>query len=112
MVAADSEGTTQIDASEAGIDAMALAGYRFRCHLRSENAYEEDRNMPVYTVQQLQTAVTRRSAQELARFRQWLEEFEAPKWDEKFESDVKSGKLDHLAEQAIADLRAGNCLEL
>ena len=68
--------------------------------------------MPVDTVQHFQTAVTRRSAQELARFRQWFEEFEAQKWDEKFESDVKSGKLDHFAEQAITDSRAGNCLEL
>jgi hypothetical protein len=33
-------------------------------------------------------------------------------WDEKFEKDVKSGKLDHLADQAIADLRAGDCKEL
>ena len=33
-------------------------------------------------------------------------------WDEQFENDVKSGKLDHLAEQGIADLRAGNCREL
>ncbi len=64
------------------------------------------------TVKELQTAVSRLSSQELARFREWFEEFEAKMWVEQFENDVKSGKLDHLAEQAIADLRAGNCKEL
>jgi len=68
--------------------------------------------MNTKTVQELQAAVSQLSAQELARFREWFEEFEAKMWDEQFEKDVKSGKLDHLAEQAIADLRAGNCREL
>lgn len=68
--------------------------------------------MTTRTVQDLQFAVSQLSAHELARFRAWFEEFEAKIWDEKFEEDVKSGKLEHLAEQAIADLRAGNCKEL
>lgn len=68
--------------------------------------------MNTKTVQGLQAAVSQLLAQELARFREWFEEFEAKMWDEQFEKDVKSGKLDHLAEQAIADLRAGNCKEL
>jgi hypothetical protein len=68
--------------------------------------------MNTRTVKELQAAVSRLSSQELARFREWFEEFEAKMWDEQFENDVKSGKLDHLAEQAIADLRAGNCKEL
>ena len=68
--------------------------------------------MNTRTVKELEAAVSRLSPQELARFREWFEEFEAKMWDEQFENDVKSGKLDHLAEQAIADLREGNCREL
>ena len=68
--------------------------------------------MNTRTVKELQAAVSRLSSQELARFREWFEEFEAKMWDEQFEKDVRSGKLDHLADQAISDLRAGNCLEL
>ena len=68
--------------------------------------------MTTRTVQELQAAVSQLSAHELARFREWFEDFEAKMWDEQFERDVKSGKLDHLADQAIADLRAGNCREL
>jgi len=65
--------------------------------------------MTTRTVQELQAAVSQLPAHELARFREWFEEFEAKMWDEQFERDVRSGKLDHLADQAIADLRAGNC---
>ncbi len=64
------------------------------------------------TAQEVQAAVSQLSAHELARFRKWFEEFEAALWDEQFERDVKSRKLDHLADQAIADFRAGNCKEL
>ena len=68
--------------------------------------------MSIHTVKELQSAVSQLSPQELARFRKWFEEFEAEMWDKQFEDDVKSGKLDKLADQAIADLRAGNCKEL
>lgn len=63
-------------------------------------------------VQELQSAVSQLSADELARFREWFGEFDAEVWDQQFEADVKSGKLDQLANQAIADFRAGKCKEL
>ena len=52
------------------------------------------------------------SADELARFREWLNEFDAEFWDQQFAEDVESGKLDQLANQAIVDFRAGKCKEL
>ena len=33
-------------------------------------------------------------------------------WCEQFEKDVKAGKLDHLGEKALEDLRAGRCQDL
>ncbi len=63
-------------------------------------------------VQELRLAVSQLSADELARFREWFDEFDAKAWDKQFEEDVKSGKLDQLADQAIADFRAGKCKEL
>ena len=33
-------------------------------------------------------------------------------WDRQLEEDVKSGKLDQLAEEALEDLRAGRCTDL
>lgn len=33
-------------------------------------------------------------------------------WDRQLEEDVKAGKLDQLAEEALGDLRAGRCTDL
>ena len=63
-------------------------------------------------VQELQSAVSQFSAEELARFREWFDKFDAEVWDRQFEEDAKSGKLDQLANQAIADFQAGKCKQL
>ncbi len=33
-------------------------------------------------------------------------------WDQEFEEDVNAGRLDMLAQQALADLAAGRCTAL
>ncbi len=33
-------------------------------------------------------------------------------WDKQIEEDIKAGRLDHLAEKALEDLRAGRCKDL
>ncbi|MGE0281403.1 MAG: hypothetical protein AB7P20_12440 [Rhizobiaceae bacterium] len=45
--------------------------------------------------------------EELAKFRAWFAEYDADLWDAQIEADIKAGKLDKLAEQALADHRAG-----
>jgi len=52
-------------------------------------------------------AVAELPADQLERFRAWFEEFEAVRFDQKIERDAASAKLDRLAEQALADFRAG-----
>lgn len=61
------------------------------------------------TVQEIEQVISRLPQEELARFREWFEEFDAKVWDEQIEVDAKSGKLDRLAEQAIADFHEGKC---
>jgi hypothetical protein len=63
-------------------------------------------------VLELEQAVKRLSPEELAHFRKWFEEFDAMVWDTQFEEDARSGKLDQLAHQAIADFRAGRYKEV
>jgi hypothetical protein len=64
------------------------------------------------TVQSIEQAVSQLSLEELARFRDWFDEFDAELWDRQIEADAESGKLDGLAEQALADLNADKCREL
>jgi len=63
-------------------------------------------------VLKLEQEVAQLAPQDLARFRKWFEEFDAQMWDKQFEHDAQSGKLDKLANQAIADFRAGKYKKL
>jgi hypothetical protein len=59
------------------------------------------------TVKELEKAVTDLPSDKLAEFRAWFESFDAAQWDKQFEEDVKSGKLDRVAEKAIKDYGKG-----
>ena len=63
-------------------------------------------------VKDIQEAVTQLSADDLVSFRIWYEDFDAKIWDEQFEDDVNAGRLDALADRALADFRAGRYEEL
>ena len=39
-------------------------------------------------------------------------EARADAWDKQIEEDIKAGRLDHLGEKALEDLRAGRCKDL
>jgi hypothetical protein len=64
------------------------------------------------SIQELKQAVTQLPLKDLARFREWFEEFDAQVWDKQFASDAETGKLDKIAEKALNDYRAGNAKEL
>ncbi len=59
------------------------------------------------TVEEIERAVTRLSREDLVAFRRWFDEFDAAVWDRQFEEDVAAGRLQALADEALADLRAG-----
>ena len=63
-----------------------------RCQLQLKNNEHEIAKLPLT---------------ELVKFRSWFEEFDAESWDKQFENDVKSGKLENHAEQAIKDFNSG-----
>ncbi len=49
---------------------------------------------------------------ELAQIRARFEEFDAAAWDKQFEEDARSGKLDDIAGEALADFKDGKFKEL
>lgn len=64
------------------------------------------------TVQEIEKAIARLPENDLSVLREWFDEYAAKIWDNQFEEDVKSGKLEKLANQAIEDFRLGKCNEL
>lgn len=64
------------------------------------------------SVEELETAITRLSKDELTAFSQWFEEFMADAWDRQIEADILGGKLDAAGQRAKADYEAGRCTPL
>ena len=55
------------------------------------------------TIDQIERAVQGLSEAELAEFRAWFADYDHAQWDEKLAEDVRSGKLDQLANEALSD---------
>jgi hypothetical protein len=68
--------------------------------------------MIMESVKEIEDAISRLSPNELSRLRAWFENYDAHIWDQEFDKDVRSGKLDELANQALADFSAGKYKEL
>ena len=64
------------------------------------------------TIHEIEKAVSALPSNELEQFRKWFDEFDAKVWDKQFENDVMSGRLDKIAENAIADFDKGKFKEL
>ena len=63
-------------------------------------------------IHEIEQAIRQLSPKDLARFRQWFEEFDPQNWDKQFEADAKSGVLDKIAEKALNEYHAGEAKEL
>jgi hypothetical protein len=63
-------------------------------------------------LQEIESAVSQLTKEELDAFRVWFAEFDAQIWDRKFEEDVAAGRLDGLAKQALQHLREERCTDL
>ena len=58
-------------------------------------------------IEQIESAISKLSREDMARLRAWFDELEEQRFDEALERDAKSGKLDKLAAEARANMKAG-----
>ncbi len=63
-------------------------------------------------LKEIETTVTSLSKTDFAVFRKWFTEFDAEIWDDQFEKDVKSKKLDYFGNLAIQQFKDGHCKAL
>jgi hypothetical protein len=63
-------------------------------------------------VEDIEQEVRELTPSELAAFRRWFLEFDAQVWDGQIEEDIREGRLDKLADKALASHRAGKSKEL
>jgi hypothetical protein len=63
-------------------------------------------------VKKLEGEIQKLSYAELTAFRKWFSEFDSEEWDRQIEEDIRAGKLDEIAKDAIAAHRDGRSKEL
>jgi DNA-binding PadR family transcriptional regulator len=60
------------------------------------------------SITEIEQAITELSPEELARFREWFDEYYADVWDKQIEKDAKAGRLDKLISEADEEYEAGS----
>lgn len=64
------------------------------------------------TLEQIEAAILTLPLDKFQRLRQWFSDVNYELWDDQLEQDVANGKLDALAEEAIAEFKAGHCRQI
>ncbi len=59
------------------------------------------------SVEMITAAIAELPAQDVAQIRAWLAERAEAEWDAQIEEDERAGRLDSLAEKALAEHKAG-----
>ena len=64
------------------------------------------------SVKELEKQVSQLTPHKLSEFRDWFEEFDSENWDRQFEIDAKTGALDSVVRDALAEYDSGKTTEL
>ncbi len=61
----------------------------------------------VTKLEQIEKNVSELEPEDFKAFAEWFEALQASRWDRQIEADIGAGKLDRLADKALADFRVG-----
>jgi hypothetical protein len=62
------------------------------------------------TVEQIEAAIQKLPREDFFRLHKWVRDRFDDEWDKQIEEDARSGRLDHAAQEALAEYRAGKLL--
>jgi hypothetical protein len=63
-------------------------------------------------VEKIERDIQDLSPEEMTELREWFAAFDEEAWDQQFEADVRAGKLDALADQALKAHASGRTTKL
>lgn len=63
-------------------------------------------------LEQTKAAILSLPSNEFEKLKQWFFDLDYERWDEQLEQDIAEGKLEALAQEAIAEFEAGHCREI
>jgi hypothetical protein len=61
------------------------------------------------TLEQIESAILHLTPDEFQKLLEWFADIDYQRWDEQLEKDIADGKLEALAQEAIAEFEAGHC---
>jgi hypothetical protein len=77
-----------------------ISDFRFRILLLIRRIF-------MTTVEAITAAIAELPPDQVAQIREWLNERDEAEWDAQIERDERAGRLDTLADRALAEYRAG-----
>lgn len=63
-------------------------------------------------LKQIESAILSLPSDEFEKLRLWFLDLDYERWDQQLEQDIADGKLEALAQEAIAEFEAGHCREI
>ncbi len=63
------------------------------------------------SVNEIETAITKLTSDDLAELMGWLEDYHAKVWDKQIEEDLETGRLDAVLAEVDREYQAGFSLE-
>ncbi|MBW4635324.1 MAG: hypothetical protein KME30_26555 [Iphinoe sp. HA4291-MV1] len=63
-------------------------------------------------LEQIESAILSLPSNDFEKLRQWFFDLDYQRWDEQLERDIADGRLESLAQEAIAEFQAGHCREI
>lgn len=76
--------------------------------LRVERKSRSGQIQTVSTMQEIKQAIERLPKEEFRELSEWIiNQHDENEWDRQFEEDIRGGRLDKLAQEAVEDLKAG-----
>jgi carbon monoxide dehydrogenase subunit G len=61
------------------------------------------------TLEQIESAILQLTPDEFQKLLEWFADLDYQRWDEQLGRDIADGKLEALAQEAIAEFEAGDC---
>ncbi|MCL1469903.1 hypothetical protein [Argonema antarcticum] len=63
-------------------------------------------------LEQIEAAILSLPSNEFEQLKRWFFDLDYERWDEQLEQDIADGKLEALAQEAIAEFETGHCREI
>lgn len=63
-------------------------------------------------LEQIEAAILSLPSNEFEKLRLWFLDLDYERWEEQIQQDIEDGKLEVLAQEAIAEFKAGRCRKI